>query len=307
MKPNFFIKYHGPDDTNDSEIDLVALGESIVGFDRVIKDIFYISKINGDISVSASKTQKGSLVIDIVIAVGNLGSSIPFDKIIDFLNFLKVVDQEVWAQANTFFGQMSHAHDDINEFARQYPATYDLVKSGITLFIGILIGRAGKHKKCPDLDDLPKKYAIGLHKMIKQRKFKKAFKPFIENEVTSIEVSYKEDFIFKSTIDVNNFDTYLSEGEEILPQFTNGETYNIVGKIVGMQCSRGDSMNVKLKIKNRKYITLVALPPEGKTTKDYDDFYGQDVIIKAVIQRDSLYQKPRIFVESMELQQQRLI
>ena len=44
MKSNLFIKYRGLG-KNDSEIDLATLGESIIGFDIAIKEIFKISKI----------------------------------------------------------------------------------------------------------------------------------------------------------------------------------------------------------------------------------------------------------------------
>jgi len=55
MKSNLFIKYRGIDLENDSEIDLATLGNSIIGFDEVIKEILKISKIKGNISVSATK------------------------------------------------------------------------------------------------------------------------------------------------------------------------------------------------------------------------------------------------------------
>ena len=59
MKSNLFIKYHGTTNPeNDSEIDLVTLGNSIIGFDEVIKEILKISKIKGNISVSATKVRQ---------------------------------------------------------------------------------------------------------------------------------------------------------------------------------------------------------------------------------------------------------
>ena len=306
MEPNLFIKYRGPDTNNDSEINLVALGGSIIGFDAVIRDIFRLSKIKGDIDICASKTEEGSLIVDIIVAIVNNSDSIPFDRVPDLLDFLKVVNTELWNQASEYFNKIENVHKSINDFAREKPFDFMVIASLLGIFIKKIIGKAGNHKARPDLDDLPRRYAEPVHKMIKKRRFSKALKPFVDNEVNTIEISNEVNFTVKAIVDVNNFDSYLGEGEEVLPQFVNGEEHNIVGKVVGMQCSRGDSMKIRMKIGNRKYITLIALPPEGKTTKDYDEFYGQDVIIKATIHRDSLYQKPTLFILEMGVQQQRL-
>jgi hypothetical protein len=312
MQSNFFIKYRGTDKQDDSQVDLVALGESIIGFDTVIREVFKVSKIKGDISVSASKTSEGSLVVDVVIALAEASKHIPFENIVDFLNFLCVVNQEVYTQANDFFNALGEAHESINEFAREYPATYDLVKTGITLFIGILIGRAGKHKKSPNLDDLPKPYAMALHKMIKTKKFKKALKPFIENEVVSISVSSDKKFTPQKTAEINsdNFENYLSEDEEkVLPDYENGKSYIFTGTIVGIQCSHGDSMKIRIYGFPRKYRDIVAYPPMEKTTENYRSFYGKDknIVLKAMVERKSMYQKPRLHIQEMNLQNEPLL
>lgn len=311
MEPNFFIKYRGIDPKHDSQVDLVALGESIIGFDGVIREIFKISKIKGDISVNASKTREGSLIVDVLIAIAEATNSIPFDTISDFLDFLSVTNQELHTQAQSFFNSIGEAHEDLNEFAREYPATYDLVKSAITLFIGILIGKASNQKKVPNLDDLPKPYAMALHKMIKAKRFKKALKPFVENEVRTISVSSDKNFTPEKTSEINteNFENYLSEKEEkILPDYEDGKAYMFTGTIVGIQCSRGDSMKVRIYGFPKKYRDLVAYPPEDKSTEDFHSFYGKDknIVLEAVVQRKSMYQKPRLQIQKMSLQNQPL-
>ncbi len=306
IEPNFFIKYNGKSDSNGSPIDLVVLGESIVGFNSVVKEIFKISKLKGNISISASKIREGSIIIDVIIFVSQHADEMPFDKVIDFLNFLKVISQDSYTEAVSFFNGVQEAHENINEFAKEYPATYDFIKTVITLFIGILIGKAQKHKKQPDLDDLPAKYAVALHKMISSKKFTKALKPLIEDEAVSIEVSSEKSFVHKAKIDLNNFENYLGEGEQILPDLKHGEINKLTGKVVGLQCSRGDSLKIKVHIKGKRYFTLVAFPPEGKTTQDLDELYGHNVIIEAQIERKSLYQKPKLHIIQIDIQQNTL-
>lgn len=306
IEPNFFIKYNGKSDSDGSTIDLVVLGESIVGFNSVIKEIFKISKLKGEISISANKIREGSIIIDVIIFVSQHANEIPFDKVIDFLNFLKVISQDSYTAAVNFFNGIQEVHEGINEFAKEYPATYDLVKDGITLFIGILIGRAQKHKNQPDLDNLPEKYAMALHKMISSKKFTKALKPLVEDEAVSIEVSSEKSFEHRTKIDLDNFENYLGEGEQILPDLKHGEASRLTGKVVGLQCSRGDSLKVKVHIKGKRYLTLVAFPPEGKTTQDLDELYGHNVIIEAEIERKSLYQKPKLHIIQIDIQQSTL-
>lgn len=307
MRPNFFIKYRGINASNDSAVDLVALGESIIGFDALIKDIFEISKINGEVSVSATKTRDGSLIVDILVTISNIANAIPFERVEDLLNFLRIVDHNAWELANNFFNDLTHAHRTLNDYFAANPLDYTLACS----FVAYLIGRAKKHKQKPDLDDLPKDYAIALHKAIKARKFKKAISPLIENEVTSIEVSDDRDFGRESTavIDVSNFENYLSEDEEtILPDYENGKVYLFTGAIVSIQCIRGETMKIRIHGFHKKYRDLVAFPEEGKTTEDYMAFYGKDktILIKAMIERSSLYQKPKIHIREMSLQNQPL-
>ena len=45
MQPNLFIKYKGAE--HESEIDLALLGESIIGFHKVINELFKIANIKG--------------------------------------------------------------------------------------------------------------------------------------------------------------------------------------------------------------------------------------------------------------------
>lgn len=307
MQPNFFIKYRGIQASNDSIVDLVALGESIIGFDALIKEVFRISKMNGDVSISATKTRDGSLIVDILVAVSNIIGSTPFERVEDLLNFLKIVDHNQWEQAGNFFNDLNYTHRTLNDYFAANPLDYTLVCS----FIAYLIGKARRHKHSPDLDDLPKDYAIALHKAIKARKFKKAISPLIENEATSIEVSDDHDFTSQKTvtIDVSNFESYLSEDEEaILPDYENGKVYMFTGAILSIQCIRGETMKIRIHGFNKKYRDLTALPEEGKTTQDYMVFYGKDktVLIEAMIERNSLYQKPKIHVQKISLQNQPL-
>lgn len=177
----------------------------------------------------------------------------------------------------------------------------------VTAFVAYFFGKARGQKKYPNLNELDKNYAIAAHKMIKNHKFKKALKPFVDEKVKSISLSNHSDFRDESLVNEDNFDNYLSEEEKILPEYENGKECSFTGKIVAMQCSKGDSLKLQVHGFSRKDRELIAYPPKGKTTKDLDDFYEEDVAVRAVIERKSLYQKPKLHILEIKKYKQPLI
>jgi len=108
-------------------------------------------------------------------------------------------------------------------------------------------------------------------------------------------------------INIDNFENYLSEDEKILPDFYGGEVYSFKGKIISMQCGKGDSMKIRLTDFPKKCRDLVCYPSEGRTTKDFDDFYGKEVAVKALVERKSFYQKPKLHLQEIDLFQSNLV
>jgi hypothetical protein len=310
MEANLFIKYKGLG-INDSEIDLATLGESIIGFDVAIKEIFKISKINADLNISVSKTRKGSLIVDLILNAILYKDHIPFDKVPDLLNFLEIANHDLWVQAKDYFkiswGVAEHVHRTANDYFADNPLDQDALVFSLGVFIKHIFDKARGQKKYPDISQLPKEYAVATHKMIRNHKFKKALKPFVEDKVKSISMSNDYEFKNETVVNEGNFDNYLSEEEKILPNYENGKKYLFTGKIVAMQCSKGDSLKLQVHGFSRKERDLVTYPPEGKTTKDLDDFYEEDVAIEAIIERGSLYQKPKLHIVTIKRYQQSLL
>ena len=310
MKANLFIRFKGIGE-DDSEIDLATLGESIIGFDIAIKEIFKISKLNTDLSVSVNKTRKGSLIVDTIVNVVMHANTLPFDNVIDLLNFLQASNHESWNHAKEFFNTSldvaKYSHRTVNDYFARNPFDQEVLSTLITAFVAYIFGKAQGQKQYPNLDQLPKEYALATHKMIKRHKFKKALKPFIDEKVSSIEMSNYANFSESKLITSENFENYLSEDEKILPNYEDGKVYIFTGKIVAMQCSKGDSLKLQIHGFSRKERDLIAFPPEGKTTKDLDNFYEEDVIVNARVERRSLYQKPKLHILDIRPYQQPLL
>lgn len=306
MKENFFIKYRWLNEVKNWEISLTSLWESIIWFDLVIKELFKVSKIQWDISLSANKTREGSLIIDIVILIANNPDSIPFEKIGDLLDFLKIVDIKLYDWANNFFSEIWKKHRSINDYFVKNPFDLNILTLLFTGFTWYLIWKAKDNKKNPNVETLPKRYAIKLNKSIKKWIFKKALSPFVEWEISEIEISSRKDFLKKEVINKNNFWDYLNEKEEILSWYMNQREYMFTASVVSLQSTHWDSLKIRIHWFPKKYRDLVAYPEEWKTTKDYAQFYEENILVKAKILRDSMYQKPKLILINIKLQQEAL-
>jgi hypothetical protein len=139
--------------------------------------------------------------------------------------------------------------------------------------------------------------------LIKHGGAKKALTPFVENEVSKIAIDADRRFENPAEITKDNFGDYLSEDSTILPEWESGQVVDIDAKIVSLQCTRGESMKIRVKGKLRKDQLIVLLPPNGKTTQDYKDFYGKDVWLKATVTRNNLYQKPVLIIQEIGIVQ----
>lgn len=299
--PNFFIKYDKKGINEKFELDLELLGQSIIGFDHAIKEVIKISKIKGEIDIKAANIREGSLIVDIIIAL-NTGA-VPFDSVNDLLVFIRSVD---YAEYLRITNSLMLAHDEANEFFAKYALDALLV----TKFVEKMFNWAKKQKRIPvlisDKEEIPKEYAIKLHKLIKKKTFRKALKPFIEEKVTEISISASRDFLGSAIINEGNFEDYLSEDEKILPELENGKICKFVGRIVGLESSRGESLKFKADNIDKKFSLLIAHPANEKKTEDFIEFYKKDVNIMAEVYRKSFYQKPQLIIHNIYLRQESL-
>ena len=247
------------------------------------------------------------MIIELILNVLN-NSQIQFESVQNLLDFLQVTDPIIYEKALNFFSNVkediTNTHNLLNEFTKEYPADYDIIKTGLTLFIWYMIGSAKKYKETIVFDNLPKRYVLALHKMIKTWKYKKALKPFIEWEVKSIQISHSKKFDKKAEINTTNFENYLSDSEKILEEYENGKVYEFSWKIVSLQTSHGDSLKLRIPVFSKRDRDLVAFPSIDKSTKDYKDFFWENVRVKVRIERDSLYQKPKLHILEIALLQE---
>lgn len=301
MAVNLYIKYVGTNSRSTSDIDLKVLGESIQGFDHVFRELVKLIRLDAELEVKASKVSDGSIVIKILLI---LGQTAHFLTPKDYLNFFQLINPALHAEMATQFSRLSDLHMTANELASRYPLDFYLLADAFVKLINL----TKKQKIVPtNIDEegntIPNKYVPKLKRLISNRIFKKAVKPFVEGEAKRIAISSKEDFRGATVINDENFGDYLSENEQILPAWENGSAIEVTGKILSLQCSHGETMKIRIAGLPRKHQLLIAHPPDGKSTEDYLQFYRQEVSIKATIYRKSKYQKPALIIATMDLVQ----
>jgi len=301
---NLHLRYTGLSDVDDACMDLSDLGTSLVGFDRLLRDIIKITKINGELSIRAMSFREGSIIVDILIKIQEISEHFIFDNVSELLDYLKIANEIVWQQAISFFQEITSRTKTVYDYLSKHPV--ELTTLSVAIVKLFELARKNKDQPCLDSDEIPKRIAIELNKLIqKKRGFKLALKPLIEDKASSIEVSSERTFRRPLVIDQNNFHEYLGEDDKILPHLENGKVYSLIGEIRSLKSTRGDSLTFRYMYRTKTY-NLDLFPPHKISTKEYTDYYKESVIIDAEVIRSSFYKKPKLNLHSIDFQQKKL-
>lgn len=309
MDSNLLIKYI-EQNKESAGYDLGLLGESFSGFNSVFKELFEISQIQGELVIRTAKIEEGS--IDVLNLIQVVVSSTPFKDPKDLMDFLQVVDLSLHQQASTFFNAIGEGHRTVNDFFKENQFDNNVVAGVISglvvLYFPQMIAWAGKQKQQTTLQDengnkISERYARRLRNMISTGKYKKAFKPLTENNISRVQVTATKKTAYTVSIDEASLENYLPEEEKILPDLENGTEHNFSGEILALQSTRGETLRFKAYGIDPAYQLLLAHPADGKKTEDYMNFYKKQVNIKAQIYRKTLYKKPEIIIQEIELAQ----
>lgn len=98
MPEPYYLRYLPHEDQPQDEVDLRALGESLIGFSRLASEFSRVLGIRGEITVSATHTREGSLIIETLIDLSSAGVEV-FESAQDLYDFLKITSKEAWSTA----------------------------------------------------------------------------------------------------------------------------------------------------------------------------------------------------------------
>ncbi len=302
MRSNLFIKYKTKEDGG---FDLTTIGESFIGMDSNLKDLFELSGIDGELILKTEKISEGTISAHQIIQVA---TTFPFHDVQCLLDFLYVVREAEYKAAVGFFQALSNGYKTVNDFVRENPLVLVPLEPLVSTYFKKLIAAAKFQKNGPRSDEsvgnIPMRYAKGLHRMIVDKKFKRTLRPIVEESATEIIISNKADYSDASRIDGSNFENYLPEEEKILPEFENGAVCDLSGELLAIQSTKGEVLRFRIHNIDERFSLLIAFPADGKSTENYIQYYKRAVNIKARILRDSLYKRPELQLINIELIQQ---
>jgi hypothetical protein len=304
MQTEFFIKYNGLPEYDNSNIDLGDLGKSLVAFDSLIKDLSHIFRVQTEIEIYATSHREGSHIVDLVFRVHESFKSLPIDSPEHLIEFLKIASDQLAGEAIEFFNDIKDLHKTVNDYGSKYPVNITLFALLIPWIFQIV--RKQRKNALPADQKISERIARELFKIIHKNKFGEFIKPIINESSKAIELSPDRNFERAVTkIDESNFEDYLGKDTEILPELKDGNNYKLSGEITSLKSTRGDSLTFHYINKEKGY-NLDLFPPTGKTTKEYTPYYKENVEVDVTVERYSFFKKPKLHLIDISFKQHQL-
>ena len=304
MRAPLYFRYDGIGHDDLTEIPIEALGKSLIGFDKAIKDFTRIVQLNGQIEIKTISHSEGSIILNTILELNLEVGQLPFEGMKELLDFLKLVGDNAWKEANSFFSEIQGGLKSFNDYFTTRP--FDLVVYAYLIPKLINWIRQCANNTSVTDDPLSSRITKELQNMVNKGIFDDALRPIIDESVSSIEVSAEHNFgPHTAKIDSDSISNYLSQDALILPELLNGREYTLEGKITSLKATRGESLTFHYVDKEKAY-NLDVIPHVGKSTKDYVQYYKEVVDLTAIVNRTSYYMKPRLHIKDIAFKQPNL-
>ena len=184
---NLLIKYQHQLESEIQGFDLSLLGESFIGFNDLFKEYFEVTGIQGELVVRTEKILEGSIDVHNLIQIIDF---VPFQEVGHLLDFLQLTSQELHQQAVAFFNEFGNLHKNANAFYAKNPLDLEITQILLTIYLTKMFSAGGQVKN-NSLEDVngkpfPERYVNKLKQLVQRGKYKKALKPVVESNVSSI-------------------------------------------------------------------------------------------------------------------------
>lgn len=302
MKSQLKIKYEYDESKG---FDMGTLGESMIGFQAVIHELFDMSKIQGELEIKTLRVKEGSVELINVLEI--VTNTIPFNSVPAMLDFLEATNFDALKQAQEFFGLIGNVGKGINDFLNENSFIASNITSFIAIYITYMIGKQQGRKDKDASKSIPKRYANRLEQLRDKNSYRRALKPLTTGEFKSIKVaplavSKPQEVVIAE----EQLEDYLSGDSEILPDFINGHEVTLTARIVGLQSTKGETVKLRVENIDPYNSLLIAHPPEGMGAEHFREMYGETVVLTAEVYRKTMLKRPELLLRSMEKHQQQL-
>jgi hypothetical protein len=307
MSENIQIPFYVRYDEWKNNHSLSGIWESLIWLEEIIPKLIEISWIrHEEIKVSIKDVKWWCITFGLDI---NLIAAVEIFKqakeLYDILNFI-----DLW-----------ELYKEWNEWSKENPLGVELIlwtiwawlhykekiKEILSKFLVELLKILPLQKDKPNINIrwkyIPTKIAQKAHRLVQKSSFKKTLKPVFNWSVENVNFSEKNDFKNQVSIDKNNGWDYLSDKEQIIPEWWLHWWKVVTGKFVGWQRKKWNSVIFRVNWLEKKYRDLVCYPDATNqmTITDFTPFLPDENLELSVdISRVTLYEKPKLIVHSIK-------
>ena len=100
---NIYLRYSSGVPKSIEEFELGDLGRSLIGFEKLCKQLQKITRLNSNVSIQAQGIREGSLLVDLLVKLEEGEQLTPFDQFEHLLEFLQLASSEYYQDALDYF------------------------------------------------------------------------------------------------------------------------------------------------------------------------------------------------------------
>ena len=301
MQDSLLITYT---DGDSDGFDLGLLGVSFTGMSALMKQIIETMGIDGSVEFKTASITHGSVELHNAFVVTL--NSMPFKTPNELYDFLRLASPEMLHEAQQFISGALGVHEDINSYFARNPFDQNVVTGLIVGYVLSVFKWTPKQKnelttRDDELGEITLRQARKMQSMVNGGRYRRALKPLTDGDVRSIRIAAAEvDNLPSVVLTESSLENYLPEDARILPEFANGTTYSLTGKVVSLESTHGEVVKIKLDNIDRTYSLVTAHPQDGQSTVDFTVFYKKQVQISAEVVRRSMFKRPEFVILSIE-------
>lgn len=286
----FEIRYSGP--ATDEGFDMKVIGESMVGFDSLIKDFREVCGIKGDIHVKTTAVSKGSVIVSGYLLIEVASHFISNHEL--FMEAVEYYDPVVFLQLSSFLSDIDNVEKSIEDFFRERQFLSNMLTG---IIAGVVVGWMTRERQ-------PDKMSARIEKLRQRGRFDKAMKPLAEEGYHEISFTAKRlDKQRVASVDDAGYIDLVSDDAQILPDYENGREFTADAIIRSLSSSRGERIGLRFYGPEFGKRIYPAFPDDGYTTASYRHLYNEDVRGRFQVYRKSLYKVPEFKILNLERKQ----
>lgn len=301
---NFEITYKG--EATQGGFDMAVIGESMMGFNDLLKDFYKVCGISGELQVKTTAVKQGSVIITGQLIAEITGQIAENPEL--FLEAVKQVSPTLERQMGEFLSAFGNADKTINDFFAERQFTSAVLSGAIASIPGLLLAWWLDRKSKGATNVRMTKLEQRIEGLAKRKRFNKALNPLQDNGYDSITyVSKANNSTKQAVVRDSDLDKILPEDDKILPDYENGMKFSGTGVVKSLSFARGERVGIAFhdgKFGNRTY---PAFPDDGHTSTSYRNLYGEDVTGEFEVCRKSMFKTPEFKILSLDKLQTEMI